>query len=428
MIQSRLYIKTTVTKKGTVARSWVFRYSLGGLVREKGLGSVDGLGRAALSESAAKRKADVLSGVLAQNLDPFGNKARKQATFGELYRQEIAKRRKRWSVKSTTTDADGNEVKVYGSEQDWLRWLNTDLATLAKMNFSHPGIEDQVDSILGPIWGSKDGGAKKAEDMATAIFATFHRAAIKKLWVGMNPADRERLVALHGAGRDSRTKQNGGDVESHAMLPWADCTAFYGQLWAREAKAQAKGQHAMAALGLAFLMATTARSSNVRFANKGNIDRQARTWTIPGEGQRGERMKTGVPHVYHLNDQAMAIVDLLWDLEGDLLFPGTKPGQPMNATWLDKLLCGEKAKGGFGLRDVATVHGFRSSFGTWAKDNTSLADYADAMLAHAEGKVKAVYQRSDAPHVMRGLADAWGRHLAGLEVEQIAVNVIKLRA
>lgn len=383
-IAPRVYLRTAPGG----SQSYIYRVTLGGFVIQRGLGSATGVGRAKVTAAQAIKKGLLLDAELAQGHNPF-LKSGKQQTFGQVWTAHVAIASKKWA-KDTKGEC--------GTAKQWQTWLLNDLKEIAGMRFDHPALVDTVELVLARVWGSK-----KGEDIRTAMFSTFRRASVKGCWHGANPCERERIVVLLGEGRDGRGKDQGGDVEHHAMMAYADIPALLATLAA---------QKGMAATALRFLVLTTARSSNVRFACKANIDRQARTWTIPAEGQRGERMKSGVEHVYYLNDQAMEIVNALWDQPGDYLFAG-KNGV-LGSTALDDKLCDPKAKGGLGLRGVATVHGMRASFGTWAKRETQFADIADAMLAHAEGKVRSAYQRGDAPAKMTAVSQLWGNQCAGI--------------
>ncbi len=64
-----------------------------------------------------------------------------------------------------------------------------------------------------------------------------------------------------------------------------------------------------------------------------------------------------------------------------------------------------------GLADRTTVHGFRSSFRTWASECTD-TDHAvmEMCLAHSVGSaVERAYARSDLLEKRRGLIDQWAR-------------------
>ena len=63
-----------------------------------------------------------------------------------------------------------------------------------------------------------------------------------------------------------------------------------------------------------------------------------------------------------------------------------------------------------GLKDVATPHGFRSSFKDWAAENGVADDVSEAALNHAQAdRVKAAYLRTKFLDQRRKVMDDWGR-------------------
>jgi integrase len=68
-----------------------------------------------------------------------------------------------------------------------------------------------------------------------------------------------------------------------------------------------------------------------------------------------------------------------------------------------------------GRKEGVTVHGFRSTFRTWAAEqNLDIPrEIAEAALAHAVGGVEGAYQRGDYFHTRRKLMDRWTAYCAG---------------
>ena len=62
-----------------------------------------------------------------------------------------------------------------------------------------------------------------------------------------------------------------------------------------------------------------------------------------------------------------------------------------------------------------TVHGFRSSFRDWAREETSFPrEVAEAALAHTVGNaIERAYRRGDALEKRRRLMDAWAEFVGG---------------
>ncbi len=88
------------------------------------------------------------------------------------------------------------------------------------------------------------------------------------------------------------------------------------------------------------------------------------------------------------------------------MFPGAKRGRPLSDMTISKLV----KELGFN----ADVHGFRTSFRTWAQEQTSYPrEVAEAALAHLSGDaVERAYARSDLFEKRREMMDAWAEHLS----------------
>ncbi len=56
------------------------------------------------------------------------------------------------------------------------------------------------------------------------------------------------------------------------------------------------------------------------------VDLDSAIWTVPGE-----RMKAGLPHRVPLSESALALLQTVRGLDSQLVFPGQKRGQPIDA-------------------------------------------------------------------------------------------------
>ena len=155
-----------------------------------------------------------------------------------------------------------------------------------------------------------------------------------------------------------------------------------------------------ARLALQFAIPTAARSGEARAATWAEIDTEAAIWSIPGS-----RMKSGVEHRVPLSPAALDVLELAKPLQNEtgLIFPSAKTGRTITAIALQNVM---KAAG---LHDRATVHGWRSTFRTWAGETTSTPyDVMEMALAHAVGSdVERSYARSDLLAKRRTLMDQW---------------------
>ncbi len=178
----------------------------------------------------------------------------------------------------------------------------------------------------------------------------------------------------------------------HPALPYSQVAAFIEML--REFKTSDTIK-----LAFEFLILTAARTSEVLEARWDEIDRDAKTWTIPAD-----RIKAGrehrvplSPRCVELLDKALAIAD-----GGPFVFPGRSPKAPLsNMAFLMLLRRIERT-------DI-TAHGFRSSFRDWAAEKTTTPrTVVEAALAHVvKDKAEAAYFRSDLFELRRDLMNTW---------------------
>ena len=116
-------------------------------------------------------------------------------------------------------------------------------------------------------------------------------------------------------------------------------------------------------------------------------------------------MKTGVAHAVPFSDAALRTLEAARALGGErFVFPShLRRGARLGESSLLYLL--RQA----GLAGRTTVHGFRSSFRSWAGERTD-ADHAvmELCLAHTVGNaVERAYARSDLMDKRRALIAAW---------------------
>ena len=165
---------------------------------------------------------------------------------------------------------------------------------------------------------------------------------------------------------------------------------------------------------LRLIVLTATRTAEVRLATWAEIDRKARTWTIPAA-----RMKAGKEHRVPLSDAALAVLDAAAELSdgSGFVFPSPrKPGAPIGRRTL--LVAFRE------IDPTATIHGFRSSFRDWCAETGKPREIAEAALAHTVGNaVERAYFRSDLFDKRQKLMSQWAAYLTGE-----AAKVVVLRA
>ena len=153
---------------------------------------------------------------------------------------------------------------------------------------------------------------------------------------------------------------------------------------------------------LRFIVATACRSGEARLARWDEIDRDAETWTIPGE-----RTKTQRSHVVPLSKMALAALAEAHrhaDGSGHVFPAPTGRGRALSDSGLSKLLRENDIPG--------TVHGMRASFRSWAAEQGIPREVAEAQHGHVAGKIERAYQRSDLLDARRKVMDDWSEYLS----------------
>jgi integrase len=202
-----------------------------------------------------------------------------------------------------------------------------------------------------------------------------------KLRSGANPALWSGLKhILPKAGRTSR--------KHHPALPYAELPALMLEL---------RALPGVPARMLEFVILTTVRTSEARFARWSEVDLRTGVWTVPGERMKGDK-----EHRVPLPARVLEILaELPREAAADAMFPGRSAGGFLNQDAMADVLA--KLRRGF------TVHGFRSTFRDWAAETTGYPNHVVEMaLAHAIANgVEAAYRRGDLFEKRRRLMDEW---------------------
>jgi integrase len=359
-----LYLQLTRGEGDHVRRSWIFRYERDGKRCEMGLGPLHSRG---LKE--ARVEAMRLRQLLLDGIDPLAAK-----------NQQVQQRRLE-SAKSMTFGAC---VAAYLETHDagWKsdkhrrQWRMT-LTEYCKAITDLPVAAvdtDLVLRVLTPLWKTKtDTGAR----LRGRIERVLSWAKGRGLRGGENPARWQgHLDEMLAAPRKVK------GIRHHPAMPYAELPAFMAELCNR---------HSLSARALEVTILTGLRTSETIGAHWSEIDFDAKVWTIPAS-----RMKSRRQHRVPLADRAVSILKAL-PRHGDRVFKLSD--RPM----LELLR---------GMRPGLTVHGFRSSFRDWCKEQTNFPrEVAELALAHVVAdKSEAAYSRGDALDKRRQLMAAWERY------------------
>lgn len=247
-------------------------------------------------------------------------------------------------------------------------------------------------AALTPIWTTKPETARRVRQR----IGTVMKWAIAQGWRQDNPAENIGLALPKPA-----------DMKEHRKaLSHAEVAACLGVVIGSGAGLATK-------LALEFLVLTAVRSGEVREARWEEVDMAERVWAIPAE-----RMKMKRPHRVPLAPRALAVLKAAKALDdgSGLIFPGMKRGRPLSDMTLSKLVKG--------LGFPADVHGFRTSFRTWAQERTNFPrEVAEAALAHLSGDaVERAYARSDVFEKRRKMMEAWAAYLADTPAKVVRIG------
>ncbi len=258
-----------------------------------------------------------------------------------------------------------------------------------------------VISTLTPIWAKKPETANRVRQRIEAVIDYASALGIRS---GDNPA-RWRGHLDHLLPKPKKVRA----VQHHPALPHSQIADFMADLAQRDG---------VAARALAFTILAAARSGETRGMTWGEVDLDAKVWTIPAG-----RMKAAKEHRVPLTKAALVLL-----------------GQRDEGTPDDALIFGSEAKPGKPISDMSmtavlrrmeradiTVHGFRSTFRDWAGETTGFPrEVIEAALAHGiKDRTEAAYARSDLFDKRRKLMEAWATIAA---VNASSENIVSLHS
>jgi integrase len=362
------------------ARRWIQRIVIQGKRRDLGLGSPPLVPLAEAREKALSNRKLARAGG-----DPLDEARRAQSV---LTFEQAA--RKVHEMHAPTWKNAKHAAQVIGT-----------LETYAFPRLGHLKVADvttaDVLAVLTPIWTTKQETARRVRQR----IGTVMKWAVAQGWRQDNPAENI-AQALPKAERAKAHRK---------ALPYSEVASCIETV-------RASGAGLSTKLALEFLVLTAARSGEARGALWSEFDLHGAdratnaTWNIPAE-----RMKAKKSHSVPLPSRALEILqeaEALSDGSG-LVFPGTKQGKALSDMTLSKLV----KELGFD----ADVHGFRTSFRTWAQERTNFPrEIAEAALAHGiKDKAEAAYARSNHIEKRRKLMAAWATFLEARSGEVVSL-------
>lgn len=383
-----LQVSPRVGSEG-VTKSWLFRFTFNARPKQMGLGSLN-----TVSLSEARDAALAVRKMVQAGIDPIVNRQTEKAASAAKV-----------DLPETFQDFAQEYIRLNGegwkNDKHRQQWGNT-LATYAYPVIGSIHVRDvskaHVLQILKPIWREKTETARRVRSRIETIMDMAIAADARET---ENPARLGVLkFLLPNQGKRPQVKH-------HPAVPYAEIGVFMSKLRKRDE---------LSAKALEFVILTGGRTAEVINATWDEINLDIAEWNIPGE-----RMKSGRPHRVPLTKEALSILDALPVIDRNPhLFPGERQGRPFSNMAMLKLI----DRMGFG---DFTVHGFRTTFRTWAAEQTSYPrEVAEAAISHGNpDKVEAAYQRGDFFHKRRKLMEAWTAYCGS--VPTVGGNVTPIR-
>ncbi|MFK5598327.1 tyrosine-type recombinase/integrase [Methylobacterium sp. HMF5984] len=356
---------------GKGAKSWIYRFTLGGKARAMGLGSAN-----TFSLAEARDKARDCRKLTAEGLDPIEIRSGR--------RQDAAVEAAR-AITFRTCAASYIEAHRAGwrNNKHAAQWTAT-LEAYANPTFGDLPVQavdtGLVMQALEPIWSAKPETATRVRGRIESVLDWATARSYRR---GENPA-RWKGHLQNLLPKRSKVQR----VEHHPALPFAELPAFMRLL---------ERQPGIASKLMAFTILTAARTGEALGVRWCEIDMEAGIWIVPAE-----RMKGGAEHRVPLSAAALAVLVQMRGLNETFVFPSGRRSKPLSNTVMLMLL---RRMG----RTDLTVHGFRSSFRDWASETTHFpSEVVEMALAHTvKSKVERAYRRGDLFEKRRDLMNAW---------------------
>jgi integrase len=371
-----LWLQVSTGKAGQVNKSWLFRYAAAGTKisrtgREYRRERIMGLGPLhTVSLADAREKAREARLVLLAGKDPLDEKNAQAASV----RAGQATRRTFEQVAADYLAKFENGWKNAEHRRQWrITLADYMLPILGKLDIE--GIDTEaVLRVLEPICTTIPETASRVRGRIESILDFAGRNPNPARWKG----HLEYRLAKRNKART---------VEHLAAMPYSEIAAFMTEL---------RTVNSIHALALELTILTACRRGEVLGARWSEIDLAKRVWTIPAS-----RTKRDKEHTVPLSDASVAVLERMAAIrdDDDRVFPISAPAM---------LLVLKE------LRTGVTVHGFRSTFRSWAGGcTTHPRDVCEAALGHATGNaVEQAYMRDALLAKRRVLMSDWAEFCA----------------
>lgn len=405
---------------GVVSVYVVWRYKVGGKVRQIPVGTWKDKGGQALLTLRAKR--NELAAELKKGSDPIERKAadklkieidKVEAHHHQLDRLEkIAEKQARLTVRglfdlwrglSLKHRVDGGVEAQRAFERDVFPLIG-DMA-VADVKKAH--VQHIVDSMM----------ARDIVRMTKRVLSDLRQMfcfALDRDFVDADPTAR------------IPKKKIGKDVERDRVLSEAELIAFFKKL-------PLSGLAATSQCALLLQMATIARIGETVAARWEHVDFERRLWVLPDT-------KNGKAHQIWLSNFALRQLEILRDITGTTawLFPNSKLSGPLDSKTVTKQVADRQRTDGSMSGRTKQIDALQLPGGHWRPHDLrrtgastmaelgTLPDVIEKCLNHTEeNKMKRIYQRATYEGPMRDAWRLWGERLDLLANKPENVRVLR---
>lgn len=291
--------------------------------------------------------------------------------------------------------------------KQWIRELkNHVFPKLGSLPIDSIVVKDIV-RVMDPIWNKIPDTATKILDRINQVF-TFAEAME---YCVHNPCPATK-VALGKQRLKPKTERR------MPAMHWQDVPKFVNKVLIGDDKPNSYK-------ALLFLILNAARSGAVRQLEFSEIDFAKKIWTMPADG---EDRKTSSDKLYPLSRFSMDI--LMKQRDNDLslstkVFSAARQNKRSGYTISDMTLskiCRDHAQEFVSdiKNRVPTVHGFRTSFKSWASEHGYDDKLSELQLAHEVGNaVQQAYDRNSLIDRRRLMMDAWEKFVLSGNKEKL---------
>ena len=366
-----LYIRITRQGKGL----WTYRFRLNKKSHEMSLGTFPEVKLSEAREKLAEQKRLRL-----KDINPLHEKRKHEI----LKEQQNKKFSEIADLYITTKKKD--EWTNPKSEQQWRSTIETYAKPILDRKPFIDINHDDIVEVLFPIWSTKTETARRLQQR---LFRIISFAKIKKWYDKENPASWQEHLS-HVLPDPYKIQR----VTHHAHLKHNEIKVFYNRLCKLEL---------FSAYALRIVILTVTRTSEVLKSKFEEFDLENRIWTIPFQNMKARKV-----HKIPLSNEVIKIINYMRRKHNHpFVFPNTYLSKPLSNGAMLNLL---KTK--FSELKI-TVHGFRSTFRTWAEEENKYQHYVIKFSqAHQlPNKIEKAYLRSDLLKERIKIMNDWEKYI-----------------